>query len=269
MEYINQIIQGDAATVLAQIPDNSIRACITSPPYAQQRKLYDGVSEADYPDWTVKWMEALRTKLTPDGNVLIVIRSSVHNGQVSDYVLKTRVAIRENGWCEPEELMWYKPDGPPLGSTKRPRRCWENILWYSLSRNPFVDLYACGNPRSTRVGGFAGSTRFGLGGDSPIAAKQNQDLTSGTSRVNDVFIAKVAEIPKGVMHPAMFPTTLSDQLVRTFSEEGDLVHDPFVGSGQTCMSCKRYGRRYFGIDTNDEYVNIARERLAALGEINE
>lgn len=261
--FINKIIHGDCIDVLKTVPDNSIRACITSPPY-EQRKLYSGISEADYPAWTVSWMEALRPKLTSDGNVIIVIRSHVRNGEVSDYVLRTRLAVREANWVECEELIWYKSDGPPLGSTQRPRRCWEQILWFSPSRHPYIDLRACGNEKSERVGGFVGSTRFGLGGDSPIAAHQNPGLISGTSRINDVFLAKVAEIPKGIMHPAMFPTTLAVNLVKTFSASGDLVLDPFVGSGQTCIACGQNDRNYLGIDTSEGYVEISHRRIAEI-----
>jgi site-specific DNA-methyltransferase (adenine-specific) len=264
MNFINEIIHGDVIETLEKIPNDSISACITSPPYAQQRKLYEGISEAAYPDWTMNWMEALKPKLRPNGNVLIVIRTSQRNGQVSDYVLRTRLKLRECGWIECEELIWYKPDGPPLGSLRRPRRCWEQILWFSLSQQPFIDLKTCGKQHSNRVGGFAGSNRFGQGGTSPIHTTQNPDLSSGTSRISDVFIAKVAEIPKGVMHPAMYPTTLATQLVKSFSAVGELVLDPFVGSGQTCLACIQTQRNYLGIDTSEEYVGICRQRISEI-----
>ena len=135
---------------------------MTSPPYAQQRAgHYEGVSEEDYPDFTVNWMTALAPKMTPDGSVFMVIRPHVRDGVLSDYVLKTRLAVREAGWHECEELIWLKPDAPPLGSLKRPRRAWESILWFSRSPQPYCDLKACGK-ESERVG-FEGSLRFGVG----------------------------------------------------------------------------------------------------------
>ena len=63
------------------------------------------------------------------------------------------------------------------------------------------------------------------------------------------------------MHPAMFPQTLSDQLVQTFSSADDLIFDPFVGSGTTALSAKAFGRHYLGFDTNADYVKIAQDRL--------
>ena len=94
---------------------------LTSPPFAEQRKnQYKSVSEKDYPAWTVEWMGLLWDKLTSDGSVLIVIRPHISNGMLSDYVLRTRLALRDDGWTECEELIWLKPGSPPLGSTHRP-----------------------------------------------------------------------------------------------------------------------------------------------------
>jgi len=62
-------------------------------------------------------MELLWDKLADDGSVLIVIRPHIKKGVLSDYVLRTQLALRDDGWTECEELIWLKPDSPPLGST--------------------------------------------------------------------------------------------------------------------------------------------------------
>ena len=260
----NQIFCGDCNLLLPQLDDNSIATCITSPPYAQQRSnLYGGIDEENYPQWTVEWMRPLQKKIKTDGSVFIVIRPHIREGEISDYVMRTRLALREDGWRECEELIWHKPDAPPLGSTKRPRRTWESILWFSMSKNPYCDLKACGNTESNRVGGFVGSNRFGRGGDSPIAAQQNEELTSGTSRCPDVITVAIGSMDKGIMHPAMFPRGVPEFLIRTFTKENDIVLDPFVGSGQTCLTAIELKRHYIGIDYMEEYVNLAKERIKA------
>jgi site-specific DNA-methyltransferase (adenine-specific) len=259
MDYLNQIFNLPCNDLLQGLPDNLINCVITSPPYANQRdNLYDSTNEINYPDWTVEWMNFLKPKIKEDGSILIAIRPHIKNGEISDYVLKTRLAVRQAGWKECEELIWHKSDAPPLGSIYRPRRTWESILWFSKTSKPFIDLKACGNQHSKRTGGFVGSKRFGT---DVLAANQNPVLEDGTSRISDVFQAKIAEISKNVMHPAMFPQTLSDQLVQTFSRKGDLVFDPFTGSGTTLISAKTFGRNYLGCDTNAEYVEIAQKRL--------
>jgi site-specific DNA-methyltransferase (adenine-specific)/site-specific DNA-methyltransferase (cytosine-N4-specific) len=247
---------------IPQIPDRSIGACITSPPYATQRKMQYGSVPADqYPEWSVRWMRALRPKLVPEGNVLIVIRADVKNGQVADYVLRTRLALRDDSWNECEELIWLKQDAPPLGSLTRPRRTWENILWFSLSNRPYVNLQACGNG-SHRVGGFFGSDRFGTGNTLPVHIGQKRVPKIGQSRVTDVFPASVGDIERGLQHPAVFPRSLSDQLVLTFSRPGDCIVDPFCGSGTVCVSAVANGRSAIGIDSVKAYADLARQRLS-------
>ena len=123
------------------LPDESVDLIITSPPYAEQRKKqYGGIPEKDYPEWTVKWMDEVKRILKPDGSVAINIRPHIRNGQISDYTLKTRLALREAGWIECEELIWIKPDSPPLGSVKRPRRAWESIHWFGKTGNVYCAL---------------------------------------------------------------------------------------------------------------------------------
>ena len=99
------VLQGCLFDILPTLPSNSVNAVITSPPYAEQRKKqYGGIPEIAYPAWTVRWMSEVRRLLVPGGNVAIVIRSHVEQGVLSDYVLRTRLALRENGWHEIEEL---------------------------------------------------------------------------------------------------------------------------------------------------------------------
>lgn len=259
---INSILQGDCIELANKLEDSSVGAVVCSPPYAMQRKkTYGGIDEKDYPEWTVSWMEALKPKIKENGSIFIVIRPHIKNGQISDYVLKTRLAIRDNGWKECEELIWLKSDAPPLGSTKRPRRSWESILWFSKSKNPYMDLKVCGNKKSNRVGGFVGSNRFGEGGDSPISNGQKRILKKGTSRCTDVVDVAIGSMDRGIDHPAMYPQGIPDFLIQTFSEKGDLILDPFAGSGQTGVAAIKLGRKFVGFEIKKEYCKISNFRI--------
>ena len=152
------VLHGDCLDLIPTLEDGSVSLVVTSPPYAQQRSgHYEGIPEEDYPDFTVQWMTALAPKMTPDGSVFIVIRPHVRDGVLSDYVLKTRLAVREAGWHECEELIWLKPDAPPLGSLKRPRRTWES--------DPLVQPKPAAvlRPQGVRQGVGAGRLRGVLG----------------------------------------------------------------------------------------------------------
>ena len=139
------LYHGDCLEVMRQLPDNSVDAVVTSPPYAMQRaKLYGGVPEDEYPSWTVAWMEQVRRILKPHGSVLINIREHIRNGEMSAYVHRTRLALREAGWIQCDELIWVKPDAPPVGHPGRPRRSWERILWFAKGNQPWCDPKANG-----------------------------------------------------------------------------------------------------------------------------
>lgn len=258
---VNSVTVGDCRDLISSLPDNSINLGLTSPPYAEQRKdMYPGVPEDEYPEFTVDWMAKLWDKLTDDGSVLIIIRPHLKDGVVSDYVLRTRLALREFGWKECEELIWYKPDGGNgSGSIHRPKRAFEHILWFSKTNKPFVDTKACGK-LSDRLG-FQGKNRFGLRPNLPYHTGQSSEMKTGKSRSADVIHVSVAKVTKGIMHPAMFPIPLAEHLIKTFCPVDGTLLDNFCGSGSTCLAAKALGRKFYGFDIKPEYVEIARKRL--------
>ena len=131
------------------------------------------------------------------------------------------------------------------------------------SAQPYCDLKACGT-ESDRLG-FNGSIKFAEGGVSEKTAwhpcVESFGTGGGVARITDVIVANVGGEEPGVDHPAMFPLALAEQLIRTFSTEGDLVLDPFCGSGQTLLAARGCGRRYLGIEREERYVQVALERL--------
>lgn len=138
--FLNQVVHGDCFELIPQLTDDSISAVITSPPYAQQRDQYDGIPNTEYPQRMADLMTAIYPKLKEDGSVFMVIRPHLADGRVSDYVYRTVLAIRDAGWIEAEQLIWYKPDGGPIGAVHRPRRNWEPIYWFSKIEQPYMKL---------------------------------------------------------------------------------------------------------------------------------
>ena len=191
--------------------------------------MYPGVPESEYAEFTVEWMSKLRDKLADDGSVLFVIRPHLKKGVIADYVLRTQLALREAGWNECEKLIWLKEDGGGCtGSNKRPRRTYEEILWFSKTHDPYIDTKACGQWSENIT--FRGSTRSGDGNKLPMPTKRRQ---SGRTRLTDVISVPMGEIAKGVQHPAMFPISLAERLIQTFCPQDGTVLDPFVGSGRS------------------------------------
>lgn len=243
---------------LAESYGKFVDVVITSPPYAEQRKKqYDSISEKEYPAWTLKWMDGCDKILKDTGSVFINIRPHIKNGVISDYVLKTRLLLRENGWNECEELIWIKPDSPPLGSINRPRRSWEHILWFSKSKQPYVDVKKGGGV-SGRIG-FE-NTKFEHGGTSHIHAGQNKP-TSGVARVKDYIECGTSKTEKGFQHPAMFPREIPSYLINLACPTNGIVLDPFIGSGTTMRECINKDVGFLGFETDNTYFEMALKSL--------
>lgn len=259
------ILEGDCIDVMRTLPAESIDAVITSPPYAMQRKAtYGGVPEAKYPAWTVDWMTEARRLLKPDGSVVINIRPHVRNGQISDYTLRTRLALREDGWAEVEELIWYKKGGAPLGHVGRPRRSWESMHWFAQHGRPFCDAKAAGTL----------TTKIGLAGK---GGERRRAYSTGTHRDGNVLVAPTpARVPDVATfsprlnensdglndHPAPYPWQLAEWIAKLVCPQGGTILDPFSGSASTGVACIRNGWDYIGIEAMPEYAEMSRKRLA-------
>lgn len=256
-----EVIEGDALTVLPTLEAGRLDAVITSPPYAKQRaKQYGGVPEAEYPGWTVAWMRLARPLLRPRGSVLINIREHVRCGQISDYVHHTRLALRADGWLEPDELIWIKPDAMPVGRTDRPRRSWERVLWFATSPDCWCDPQANGN-RSDRIGLRPSPSRNSNAWVHGVAAQSMKG--DGVSRCPDWVSVSLRNNPDGDWHhPATFPPALAGWLVRLFCPAGGLILDPFAGSGTAGVAAIEEGCGAVLIEQSAEYAAIARRRIA-------
>ena len=255
------LLQGDCVRQIPTLKNRSIRAVVTSPPYADKRKLhYKSVPEKDYPEWMVSVCNAIRPKLTKDGSILINIRSHIKDGAVSDYVLRTRLALRKAGFIENEELIWHKPDATAMGSTLRPRRTWEQILWFSTCENPFCDLRALG--RMSAAIGFGASAKAEQYTDLYHGATKKR--TFGIARTPDVFTARIGDNSKHIKHSAAYSPNLAEQLIRTFSKEGDTILDPFAGTGTTLLVARLLNRPSVGVEFEPVNVELIRTRIKSI-----
>lgn len=249
--------------------DTTVFSCVTSPPYAEQRaKFYSSIPEKDYPQWTLKWMDLLKTNLSMKGSVLINIRENMRAGEISDYVLRTRLLLRENNWRECEELIWIKPDGVPVGNMNRPRRCWERILWFSQTTSPYSNPKANGTDATNLS---FDKSQVGRGLQKWCAGYTNERKYTPTTRTRckdyvEIPVACNSTFSKTDAHPATFPVQLAEWMIKLISKEGDVILDPFMGSGTVGIACLNLGRKFIGIDNNSDYVNTAVKRISEYSE---
>lgn len=215
----------------------------------QRKKQYGGIPENEYPEWTCKWMGVMRKCLTAKASVLINIREHVRDGQMSDYVHRTRMALRSDGWVECDEIIWLKRNAMPVGDPNRPRRSWERVLWFSSSNRPFCDAKAHGKVSERNAGG----------GTHPEWCSQLPPNMKGRMcRHSDVADCPFA--PTGNDHPASFPVSLAKFCVLGWSQQNGTILDPFAGSGTTGVACIKTGRNFIGCELDAGYCEIARKR---------
>jgi len=255
---MHELHHGDCIEVMRSLPAESVDAIVTSPPYAEQRKsTYGGIPEKDYPGWTVAWMSEARRLLKPDGSVIINIAPHVKNGVLSDYVLRTRLALREDGWAEVGELIWHKTGAMPTGAPRKPRRSWESLLWYGKHGQPYSDAKANGWPTKR-------TTRVRTEGQHANRADWNHydggsNKTPTVTRCSDVFAFGMGRETTG--HPAPYPVGVAEWCAKLICPPGGTILDPFNGSASTGVAAIRNGWDYIGIDAVQEYVDMSEQRL--------
>lgn len=254
---------GDCIDVMASLPAESVDAVITSPPYAEQRKAtYGGVPEADYPEWSVRWMREAKRLLKPDGSVIINIAPHVKCGVVADYVLRTRLALRDDGWAELQELIWHKSNGMPTGSAARPRRTFEHLMWFGKHGRAWSNAKAGGTIPAweTRAGMTGRGRRLGWS----HSDGGNKNTTPKIARVTDVAhinVGKPSNRDAPYDHPATYPWQLAEWCGKLICPPRGAILDPFNGIASTGVAAVLNGWHYIGIDAVPEYVDMSRKRL--------
>jgi len=256
------LISGDAEKVLGSIPDGVFQTCVTSPPYwslrdygiAGQIGLEQSVTE--YIDHLVKVFAEVQRVTREDGTLWVNIGDSYTSGgrtwRATDKKNPVRAmqvrpptpdglkpkdligvpwllafALQRQGWYLRADIIWNKPNCQPESVKDRPTRSHEYVFLFSKSEHYFYDPNAVRGPNDRNL--------------------------------RTVWDIKTKPYPGA--HFATFPTTLAEPCVVTSSTPGDMILDPFIGSGTTGLVALQKHRRFVGIELNPEYLKIAEERL--------
>lgn len=225
-----------------ELPDNSVHLIVTSPPY-NANKIYDqDLNLDDYLGMLARvWSEAYRV-LAPGGRICINIANLGRKPYLPLHAFLIQQML-EIGYLMRGEILWDK------GASASASTAWGS--WMSAANPVLRDVHEYILVFSK------GSFKRKRGKKVNTIAKQ--DFLLWTRSVWS-FPAVSA---KKVGHPAPFPQELPHRLIQLYTFLGDVVLDPFAGSGTTCLAAKADGRRYLGYDTCEEYLQLARERLAS------
>ena len=269
IDYKDSIICGDCEEILKSLPDNCIDLIFTSPPYADQRsKTYGGISPDKYVDWFLPKAEEFKRVLKPSGSFVLNIKERVVNGERHTYVLELIIAMRKMGWLWTEEYIWYKKNSHPGKWPNRFRDNWERLIHFTKSKH--FQMYQ--DAVKVPIGDWAGERLKKLSETDQI--RDNSKVGSGFGKKISNWVGKETVYPSNVIHmatecynqqhSAVFPVALPEWFIKLFTKEGDIVLDPFVGSGTTLVAAKKLARSYIGIDTNPDYCSLASKRVQTI-----
>ena len=286
-DFENKFLVGDCEAVMKRMPEKSIDLVLTSPPYADQREY--GVTDASInPDGYVKWFlpkaKQIYKLLKDDGSFVLNINDKVVGNFQHLYVFELVLELcRQVGFHLVRDYIWYNPATPPnvysRGGYGRTKKSHEYCFWFSKSeewnfeldpiRKPYskdMQKYLEGKGKGDRNQNTRPSTHnfncektwTNNGGSDPGSVLEIANTSS-----NDMFIKLCKE--KDIAHPARFPEKLAEFFILSGSVEGDIVLDPFSGSGTTAVVAQKNGRRWIGIDANEQYNELAEARMKQEG----
>jgi DNA modification methylase len=280
----HRIICGDCrdlAVVSRLFEGAKANLVITSPPYATQRE-YDPASgftlipPEKYSDWYSAVAASVAAVLAPDGSYFLNIKEHADGGQRSLYVKDLLIAhVRQWGWWFIDELCWRKTDnGVPGGWGNRFKNAWEPLFHFSApeARIKFRPTavghvsedcfdYSPNNPKSTSGSGLLGTGARGSAAGQP-GADDSDGRFAGIARPSNVIEVK-SESSQGA-HSAPFPRALVEFFVKAFSDESDLVFDPFLGSATSIAAAHVLGGLGYGCEISPAYCDVALRRIAKL-----
>lgn len=264
------LICGNAAQVLASFPEESVQAVVTSPPYWALRNYgIDGqigleASVKEFIKALTLTFDEVRRVLRKDGTLWLNIGDSYTSGgrtwRAPDKKNRARAmgvrpptpdglkpkdligvpwrlafALQAAGWYLRADVVWNKPNAQPESVGDRPTRSHEYVFMLTRSERYYYDVDAVRGPNGRRL--------------------------------RSVWNVKTQAIPEAKGHFATFPPALIEPSIRSSTRRGDLVLDPFGGSGTTALVAAQLGRRFAAVELHPDYVTLAGRRLQAAGHV--
>ncbi len=244
-EFIDKIICADSRN-LSFLPDNCLHLMITSPPYNACKEYDDDLNLKEYLELLKDVFQETYRVLVPGGRAVVNVANLGRKPYIplSSYVNKI---MKEIGFLMRGEIIWDK--SASAGSS---------CAWGSFqsASNPclrdiheYILVFSKGDYKLPRSKEEKQEDRIDT-----IKNKEFVEYTKSIWRFPTVSAKRIG-------HPAPFPVELPRRLVELYSFKGDIIFDPFMGSGSTCIAATNSDRKYLGIDINEEYCKLAENRI--------
>ena len=261
-----KVILGDCLAVLEKMPNDHVDLIVTSPPYADQRKhTYGGIGADEYVKWFLPITKELLRVLKPEGTFILNIKEKVAGGERHTYVLELILEMRKQGWLWTEEFMWHKKNCYPGKWPNRFRDSWERLLQFNKQRGfkmyQEAVMVPMGNWAKVRLKNLSDTDK--IRDDSKVGSGFGKNVSKwlGRDMAYPTNVLVMATESSNKQHSAVFPKELPNWFIKLFTKPGDLVLDPFLGSGTTSIAAFELDRNSIGIEIKPEYYNLALENI--------
>jgi site-specific DNA-methyltransferase (adenine-specific) len=239
-ERLNQLFN-KSSEAMVELPDRCVHLMITSPPYNASKDYDEDLNLGEYLEMLNRvWVETYRV-LAPGGRACINIANLGRKPYIPlhSYIIDQMLAI---GYLMRGEIIWNK------ASSASPSTAWGS--WKSAANPVLRDVH-----EYILVFSKGAFRRQREGGESTITREEFLEWTKSVWTFQAVSARKIG-------HPAPFPEELPHRLIQLYTFRGDIILDPFAGSGTTCLAAQADGRGYVGYEINPDYAQHARQRLA-------
>jgi len=247
---LNSVFNGDVLDFLSAIPNESADLIIADPPYSldKDREFGEGAffkSRDEWFTWCKKWLAEAKRLLKPKGNLFVY---SIHHNACF-----LQCHMYEMGLEYRRQIIWHYENG--WSKYRNAPAChYEPILWFARQGDSIFHVIREPYKSTERLAHVI--TKNGKVWRPHPDGRQAGDVWKFPTLAGRRFAEERTE------HPTQKPLALSRRLVEYFSNEGDLVVVPFVGSGSECVAAIETGRRFVGSEINAAYIAIARKRIA-------
>jgi site-specific DNA-methyltransferase (adenine-specific) len=246
---MNIIYNEDCLETMKEMPDNYIDLTVTSPPYDGLR-VYNGYS------FNFEAVAFELHRVTKLGGVVVwIVGDSTINGSESGTSFRQALGFKEAGFNLHDTMIWRKANPMPKFKHKRYFDVFEYMFIFSKGQPKTFNPLTQPNKRAGELYDYTAKLKT----TGKVRVKKTFNINSERYKDN---IWECAVAKNDTEHPAVFPVSLITDHITSWSNEGDLVYDPFIGSGTTALAARSLGRNYIGSEISKDYCLIAESRLS-------
>ena len=250
-----KLILGDCLEVMRGMPDKSVDAVITSPPYDELR---------DYNGYSFMFEETAKEikRVIADGGIVVwVVGDSVVNGSETGTSFRQALFFKEIGFNIHDTMIYWK-NAFPFPDKTRYSQVFEYMFVLSNGKPKTTNIIKVPTNKENRIKSKSSSYRTKNGETLPMLYEVGKDDRNMENIwIYEVGYMKSTDYLDAYSHPAIFPERLAKDHVLSWTTEGDTILDPFMGSGTTGVAAVQLGRNFIGIEIEPKYFEIAKKRI--------